>query len=411
MGDFHLSIYLSSRGKCRYGQITLPEFYARYSRVAYVSSRNVTFVSRRSTKKIHNNSCTASPMPKAPGIKYTTPELRALIYQKAQEGIKTSEIASFTNLTQRTIQKIIKRYEERGDHENAPKSGRPLLLNERSIRHLSLHVEQNRRESLREVTSFVNNFSASHISEDTVRRVLRHELGMHARISAPKPFLKAVHKERRLAWAKAYQGWGKEDWKCVIWTDESSVEIGKSSRMEWVWRRPGERLLEQCLKPTFKSGRQSLMVWGSFAHGRLGPLVRMPKDERKGSDYVRLILSGPLWDFYSSLVEERGIAAVVEDGAPVHTCKAARNWRSTQQMEVFPHPAQSPDLNPIENIWYVLKTAVNRRPVMPKNVDEMWVALQQEWAKIDIDLLNNLAEGMPNRVCAVLEAKGGHTKY
>ena len=96
------------------------------------------------------------------------------------------------------------------------------------------------------------------------------------------------------------------------------MEIGKDSRVVWVWRRPGERYDEKCLAPTFKSGRQSLMIWGCMAYGRLGPLVQIPKDERRGVDYVRLVLSGPLWDFYEELYEVRGRVAVMEDGAPIH---------------------------------------------------------------------------------------------
>lgn len=117
---------------------------------------------------------------------------------------------------------------------------------------------------------------------------------------------------------KDHGRWGEEDWEKIIWTDESSVEIGKGSKVVWVWRKPGERYLERCPTPTFKSGRQSLMIWGCMTHGRLGLLICIPKDEKKGTDYVRLVLGGPLWDIYMDLSKERGLVAVMEDGAPVH---------------------------------------------------------------------------------------------
>jgi transposase len=350
-------------------------------------------------------------MPKAPGVKYITPELRAIIWQNAQDGLQTEEIARFTNISKRAIQKIVKRYKERGHHENAPKVGRPRRLNERAIRHLQIHLEKDRHQSLSDITDFVNNFAEPRVSIDTIQRVLERDLDMHARISAPKPFLKDTHKRARLAWAREHQTWGPADWRCVIWTDEASVEIGKSSRVNWVWRRPGERDLDKCLTPTFKSGRQSLMIWGCIAYGKRGPLIRIPKDSRKGSDYVRLVLGGPLWDFYKEIYEEKGLATVMEDGAPVHTCKLAKEWRAAHQILAFPHPAQSPDLNPIENIWYALKIAINKRPVIPRNVDALWTAIQEEWAKIDTELIDRLVESMPKRARAVWEVKGGHTKY
>jgi transposase len=374
-------------------------------------SRDITFLSHQSTNYIHYAFHTQFQMPKASGSQNTTPDLRAVIYDQAQAGVKLPEIAKYANVSLRTIQRIIKNREERGHNDDATRSGRPTKVDDRTVRHLKIFLEGNRRESLSNLTSFVNNVAASPVSQDTVRRVLDNQLGMNARVAAKKPFLKPAHRVARREWAKSHRGWEREDWECVIWTDEASVEIGKDSRVVWVWRKPGERYDERCLAPTFKSGRQSLMVWGCMAYGKLGPLVLMPKDERKGADYVRLILSGPLWDFYMERYEEKGLVAVMEDGAPIHRSKVAKDFRTSHHMEVLPHPAQSPDVNPIEHVWKRLKTRINQRPVRPKNLDELWVALQEEWEKIEVEFINSLVESMPNRVEAVLKAKGGSTKY
>jgi hypothetical protein len=236
-------------------------------------------------------------------------------------------------------------------------------------------------------------------------------LDFNSRIAAKKPFLKPEHIEKRLKWAKEYREWKSIDWKSVIWTDEASVEIGKSSRQIRVWRRVGERYDSKCLAPTFKSGRQSLMVWGCMAYGRLGPLVLMPRGERKAADYIKNVLSGPLWDFYMEIYELRGQAAVVEDGAPIHRAKVTQDYRQSQGIISVSHTAQSPDMNPIEHVWKELKTRINNRPVRPTTLEDLWKALQEEWTKIDLDFINNLVDSMPNRVQAVLEAKGGATKY
>src|SRR5436190_24134820 len=103
--------------------------------------------------------------------------------------------------------------------------------------------------------------------------------------------------------------------------------------------------MERCLAPTFKSGRQCLMVWGCIAYGRRGPLVRIPKDCRTGADYTKLVLAGPLWDFYTELYEERGVVKVMEDGAPIHRSAPAKMFCSTHHMDTLEHPAQSPDIN------------------------------------------------------------------
>ena len=142
-----------------------------------------------------------------------------------------------------------------------------------------------------------------------------------------------------------------------------------------------------------------------------GPLVRIPSGMRKAVDYVHLVLDGPLWDVYIQQSEEKGFVKVVEDGAPTHRSKAAHDFRSQNSLETFPHPPQSPDMNPIEHVWKQLKVLVNKRPIRPQNVDLLWVALQEEWLKIDNDFINSLIDSMPHRVQALYSAHGGSTKY
>ncbi|RHY56150.1 hypothetical protein DYB38_011662 [Aphanomyces astaci] len=67
---------------------------------------------------------------------------------------------------------------------------------------------------------------------------------------------------KRLAYAKKYQHWADDDWKKVVFTDESPFNLTGPSGRVFDWRRPGEEFNEACLVPTFKSGPQSVVVWG-----------------------------------------------------------------------------------------------------------------------------------------------------
>jgi hypothetical protein len=234
---------------------------------------------------------------------------------------------------------------------------------------------------------------------------------MSSCISQKKPYLKPIHRKRRREWAEEAKAWERYEWTLIIWTDESSVELGKNTHVCRVWRSPGEVFDERCLAPTFKSGRSSVMIWSCIAYDWKGPLVFIPKDRRTGADYVDLILSGPLWDAYVRLYGERGVAKIMEDGAPIHRSAAAKRFCNAHQMETIPHPAQSPDMNPIENAWKLLKEWVNGRPTIPANVEELKGALLEEWERIDIEFINRLVESMPERVQALRKAKGGPTKW
>ena len=350
-------------------------------------------------------------MPKENGSHNLSPVLRAHIFTQLESGISQAQLANEFDCSIRTIQRVWRHGKERGNHRDADRSGRPPLLDIQDLKCLERDVLANRRESLPNIAQNFIPAHSSSISERTVLRAINGQLGLSKHVAAKKPFLTATHHQSHLNWAKSKISWNMTDWEWVVWTDESTVEIGKLSRKIKVWRRPGERHLEECLVPSFKSGRQSLMVWGCIAYGRVGPLVLMAKEERTGVDYVRNILAGPLWDFYSELYDERGAMLVMEDGAPIHRSKVARNFRSSNHLETLEHPAQSPDLNPIEHVWRQLKVQVNKRSARPKNLQELWSILQEEWGKIDPNFINTLVQSMPHRVQAVIEAKGGSTKY
>jgi len=68
-------------------------------------------------------------------------------------------------------------------------------------------------------------------------------------------------------------------------------------------------------------------------------------------------------------------------------------------------------LNPIENLWKILKDRIQQRKPFPRTVEQLKAALREEWGKLEPDVLINLVNSMPKRVKMVIEARGGHSKY
>ena len=102
-----------------------------------------------------------------------------------------------------------------------------------------------------------------------------------------------------------------------------------------------------------------------------------------------------------------------QDNDPKHSSNLATQWFQDNNIEVMVWPAQSPDLNPIENLWEELKKVLRKYPKPPKGVHELWDRVVEEWNKNKIPpkICQNLIESMPRRIEAVIKAKGGHTKY
>ena len=100
-----------------------------------------------------------------------------------------------------------------------------------------------------------------------------------------------------------------------------------------------------------------------------------------------------------------------QDDDSKHTSHIARQWFEDHGVEVLEWPAQSPDLNPIEHLWRHLKRQLAGYETEPASVHELWRRVVVEWAEIPAQVCTDLIESMLDRIAAVLEAEGGHTKY
>ena len=192
----------------------------------------------------------------------------------------------------------------------------------------------------------------------------------------------------------------------MIWTDESSFENDENSAVVKVWRLPNEKYLEGCLAPSFKSGRSTLMVWGAIRSGDKSDLHFLGDEERREPGFVSSIYEGPLTRFYGL---EQGLV-LMEDRAPVHRSKIAKEWKTEKGLEVLDWPAQSPDLNPIENLWMIMKRRVQAQASKQgrfKNMDDHKACLQKIWDELQSKDWDRLIASMPQRFRLVIKTKEG----
>ncbi|CAD7063497.1 unnamed protein product, partial [Tilletia caries] len=97
---------------------------------------------------------------------------------------------------------------------------------------------------------------------------------------------------------------------------------------------------------------------------------------------------------------------VVEDNASIHNSKATNKARKEAGIQRHSHPPLSPDLNPIEKAWRLLKSRLRARNLSQTKPDELWEAAKEEWAKIEVAHLNKYIDDMPRRVKVVRQRHG-----
>ncbi len=84
------------------------------------------------------------------------------------------------------------------------------------------------------------------------------------------------------------------------------------------------------------------------------------------------------------------------DNDPKHTAKATKEWLKKKHIKVLEWPNQSPDLNPIENLWRELKVRVAKR--QPRNLNDLERICKEEWDKIPPEMCANLVANYKKRL-------------
>ena len=130
--------------------------------------------------------------------------------------------------------------------------------------------------------------------------------------------------------------------------------------------------------------------FGAIGYGYKSQLVSIHGSGQNGAftqvDYLTQVLQPYILSFLAAFGAVCGTPQFMEDGNSAHGHKSTTNpcarWRASQGITLFPHPAISPDMNPIEKCWRRIKQALHRRPRQPTNEAEMEAVVREEWEKI-----------------------------
>jgi transposase len=209
---------------------------------------------------------------------------RASVVAFKASGLTTTQVQDLTGIPSRTINDIYARAIKRGFDpairpiriadsfvNDAARSGRPTKQTEDVKKQILEKVRRDRYGREKTCADIAGELSSEgiNLSQTLVWRVLRRA-GLRKTKPTRKPGLTPKMRKERLEWCLSHRHWTLEDWKNVIWTDETSVILLHRRGSYRVWRTKDEAFLRSCIRERWK-GASEFMFWGSFSYDKKGP--------------------------------------------------------------------------------------------------------------------------------------------
>lgn len=264
-----------------------------------------------------------------------------------------------------------------------------------------LLVRQSRKNPFSSSEELKRELSAP-VTSRTIRNRLV-EMTLRAHSARKVPYLSKKNISSRKIFAKKHLL--RENWKNVLWSDETKINLFGSDGKQYVRRPPNTAYDPKHTIKTVKHGGGNIMLWGCFSSSGVGPIYWI-KDKMCATDYVQILNTVML----PYAAEEMPLKwEFMQDNDPKHSSKLVKNWFRDNNVSVMEWPSQSPDLNPIEHLWGILKRKIAAHK--SKKKEDLWQKVQDAWYSIDPLICSNLVNSMCRRCAAVLKNDGATTKY
>ena len=320
-----------------------------------------------------------------------------------KQGKTNREIQKLLRAGPNTISDVIKTYKRFNEIPIVPKRGRhdkktlPLLT---FVQAQSLINRRISCEAIKDLWNQENRLYFT-VSESTIRRA-RHELKFNFRSPKIRQALSDSQITKRYSFATNFLRCGATSDK-LIFSDESRICLGPDNR--YIWFQPGE--VSDDVYVEYTKAEIGIMVWGAIGKDFKSKLIICPKSVNS-YEYQKIIKDSQIVDILNQQHGE-GNWYFMQDGAKPHVSHQTLLFLNKRMSLLDNWPANSPDLNPIEHLWAILKYRMRERK--PKTIQELIDVIMEEWESIDMSLINSLVESFEKRLKLVIHEGGKQVGY
>lgn len=304
-----------------------------------------------------------------------------------------SQIAREVGVSEKTVRNYLKKWDQKVPVESIVGRGRKRKIGQNEARTMANILKETPNSSSTQIAVELGKRGVN----VTRRCVSKNLVDLDYKYAVPRvvPLLTDRHKIQRVEWCRKYIDF---DWSKVYFSDETYVEIHGTRNCRWF--KKGHRPIEPRPKFSFK-----VLFWASISTKTKSPLVS--SDVKMNSQGYCCILETHFLPFLTKTRTKRFFFQ--QDNATAHTSKYTKEFLSKKSIKTIDWPANSPDLNPIENIWSILKRSVSMRS--PNNKNDLIGYTEDEWSKIPIETIARTIESMKTRILQVLKRNGGKCDY
>ena len=245
-----------------------------------------------------------------------------------------------SKICRQTVWRLLKHYRTHGSTSPLPKSGRPTKLTREVLDVIESTMQADDETTARQLVVKLQGLGIS-MSKRTVLKG-RRSLGWSHRGSAYCQLIRDVNKQKRMEWALAHRS---DTFHDVIWSDETTVQLECHRR--FCCRKQGQ-------KPRYKPRPKhptKVHVWAGISWN--GSTKICIFDGIMNAERYVDILGRCLVPFCQQVYPDGH--RFMQDNDPKHTSRRAQKFFEDNSINWWRTPPESPDANPIENLWHELK--------------------------------------------------------
>lgn len=323
-----------------------------------------------------------------------------VIHLSTELHLSNRNIAKRMGVARNTVADLLKKYHQIGSVEERAGRGRKRRITEAHEKKVVKKAKQGKDST--EIAREIEVETGINVHETTIQRYLKkHNLRYLVREQEEE--ISEENLAHRLSYAREMKGY---NWKKVFFSDEKTFQL--SSEKSHAWQEPGKRK-----KHYFKRHPPKVHVWaaaGAYMKSKLyffretlkSPLYQKILSKRLGEDDITFSPDAPV------RISENWV--FLQDNDPKH--KAKKTMTLLEELvddRIIEHPAQSPDLNIMEDLWSYLDRKVKASKI--ESISGLKHKLSMLWDAMSWSEIRTSVGSMAARLAECEEVHGARTHY